>query len=83
MGAAVALKFAKTYPVVVLARKLESYATLVSGIKERSGFVLEILTDESRVRSIKEAFMPLIVNSARILLVWCRLIFPYKGLSSQ
>jgi NAD(P)-dependent dehydrogenase (short-subunit alcohol dehydrogenase family) len=55
-GAAVAHRFAKAYPVVVLARKPESYANLVSEIKEQGGYALGISTDVSSEDSVKQAF---------------------------
>lgn len=55
-GAAVARKFAEAYPVVVLARRAESYASLVSEINASGGFAMGIPTDVSSAESIKEAF---------------------------
>lgn len=55
-GAAVAHKFAKAYPVVLLARKPESYNSLVDEIKAQGGFALGVSTDVSSEDSIKNAF---------------------------
>jgi NADP-dependent 3-hydroxy acid dehydrogenase YdfG len=55
-GAAVAHKFAAKYPVVLLARRADSYATLVSGIKANGGKALGIPTDVSSAESVNEAF---------------------------
>lgn len=55
-GAAVARRFAKQYPVVLLARKAESYATLVDDIKRDGGHAFGIPTDVSSRSSIEEAF---------------------------
>ncbi|KAK0635136.1 short chain dehydrogenase [Bombardia bombarda] len=46
-GRSVALKFAKTYPVVLLARKPESYNDIVAEIKAAGGQAIGISTDLS------------------------------------
>jgi NADP-dependent 3-hydroxy acid dehydrogenase YdfG len=55
-GAAVARKFAKTYPVVLLARKAESYDPLVSEIDVTGGSAVGIPTGVGNADSVKEAF---------------------------
>lgn len=55
-GAAVVRKFAKAYPVVLLARKEESYKSLVNEINEAGGSALGIATDVSVGGSITAAF---------------------------
>ncbi|QDS76713.1 hypothetical protein FKW77_000940 [Venturia effusa] len=55
-GAALALKFAKKYPVVLLARRPESYLTLVEDIKKDGGEAVGISTDVASEESVKKAF---------------------------
>lgn len=55
-GAAVAHKFAAKYPVILLARRAESYTTLVNEIKAKGGEAFGIPTDVSSAESVKEAF---------------------------
>ena len=55
-GAAVARKFAAAYSVVVLARRAESYVSLVSEINASGGFAIGIPTDVSNADSIANAF---------------------------
>ena len=58
-GAAVARKFALTYPVVLLARNPDNYTSLVSEInanKTGPGKALGISTDVSDAESVKSAF---------------------------
>lgn len=62
-GAAIARKFASNYPVVLLARKPESYKSLVEEINEGGGRALGISADVTDPKSlddmmvnVKEAF---------------------------
>ncbi|KAI0198747.1 NAD(P)-binding protein [Astrocystis sublimbata] len=55
-GRAVALRFAKTYPVVLMARKPESYETTVSEINQAGGRALGITADVTDTKSMKIAF---------------------------
>ena len=55
-GAATALRFAKSYPVVLLARKPESYKDLVEEIKKSGGQAIGISTDTSDPASVTSAF---------------------------
>ena len=55
-GAAVARKFAKVYPVVLLARSEDSYKSLVDEIKGTGGSAIGISTDVSSGDSIRAAF---------------------------
>lgn len=55
-GRSVALRFAKTYPVVLLARKPESYNDIVSEIKASGGQAIGISTDTSDAKSVVSAF---------------------------
>lgn len=55
-GRSVALKFAKTYPVVLLARKPESYASVVDEIKKSGGQAVGISTDTADPKSVASAF---------------------------
>ncbi|KAH7155213.1 short chain dehydrogenase [Dactylonectria estremocensis] len=55
-GRAVALKFAKTYAVVVLARSPESYNDTVAEIKKAGGHALGISTDVADAASVNSAF---------------------------
>ncbi|KAK7422035.1 hypothetical protein QQZ08_009684 [Neonectria magnoliae] len=55
-GRAVALKFAKAYPVVVLARTPESYSDIVTEIKKAGGHALGISTDVVNPASVNSAF---------------------------
>ena len=55
-GRSVALKFAKAYPVVLLARKPESYQDIVSEIKKDGGQALGISTDTSDPNAVSSAF---------------------------
>jgi NAD(P)-dependent dehydrogenase (short-subunit alcohol dehydrogenase family) len=52
----VALRFAQAYPVVLLARKPESYTDIVSEIKQQGGEALGISTDLSDTQSVASAF---------------------------
>jgi NAD(P)-dependent dehydrogenase (short-subunit alcohol dehydrogenase family) len=54
-GASVARKFAKTYPVVLLARKPENFESLAKEINASGGKALGISTDVSDVASLKNA----------------------------
>lgn len=56
IGRSVALKFAKTYPVVLLARKPENYETIVKEINSSGGRAIGISTDVSSPSSVKNAF---------------------------
>jgi NAD(P)-dependent dehydrogenase (short-subunit alcohol dehydrogenase family) len=55
-GRSVALKFAKTYPVVLLARKPESYSSIVEEINKSGGQAVGISTDTSDPKSVASAF---------------------------
>ncbi|KAL2135223.1 hypothetical protein VTI74DRAFT_9315 [Chaetomium olivicolor] len=55
-GRSVALRFARSYPVVLLARKPESYADIVSEIKQHGGEALGISADTSDPQSVASAF---------------------------
>ncbi|RDW79473.1 7-alpha-hydroxysteroid dehydrogenase [Coleophoma cylindrospora] len=55
-GAAVARKFAEAYPVVLLARRAESYDKLVKEINESGGSAVGIATDVANADSVKAAF---------------------------
>ncbi|KAK4202589.1 hypothetical protein QBC40DRAFT_276208 [Triangularia verruculosa] len=55
-GRSVALRFAKTYPVVLLARNPQSYTDIVSEIKSSGGEALGISADTSDADSLASAF---------------------------
>jgi NAD(P)-dependent dehydrogenase (short-subunit alcohol dehydrogenase family) len=55
-GRAAALRFAKVYPVVVLARKPESYNDVVTEIKQAGGQAIGISADTSDPKSVASAF---------------------------
>lgn len=55
-GRSVALRFARSYPVVLLARKPESYSEIVSEIKQQGGQAFGISTDTSDSQSVASAF---------------------------
>ncbi|EPE25622.1 NAD(P)-binding Rossmann-fold containing protein [Glarea lozoyensis ATCC 20868] len=55
-GRSVALKFAKTYPVVLLARNPANYESIVEEIKSSGGTALGISTDVSNPESVTKAF---------------------------
>jgi NAD(P)-dependent dehydrogenase (short-subunit alcohol dehydrogenase family) len=55
-GRSVALKFAKTYPVALLARNPANYESIVKEIKASGGRAIGISTDVSSESSIKNAF---------------------------
>lgn len=55
-GAACARRFAKSYPVVLLARNPSNYDSLVSEIKSSGGTATGISTDVSSESSVKAAF---------------------------
>jgi len=50
------LKFGKTYPVVLLARKPENYESIVKEINSSGGRAIGISTDVSSPTSVKSAF---------------------------
>jgi NADP-dependent 3-hydroxy acid dehydrogenase YdfG len=52
----VALKFAKTYPVALLARNPANYESIVKEIKDAGGQAIGISTDVASESSIKNAF---------------------------
>lgn len=54
-GAAVARKFGKAYPVVLLARTPESYTDLAKEINSSGGKAIGISTDVSDAKSIESA----------------------------
>jgi len=55
-GAAIVRKFAKSYPVVLLARSPESYKDLAKEINSTGGKAIGISTDVSDEQSVKSAF---------------------------
>ncbi len=55
-GRSVALRFAKDYPVVLLARKPESYKDIVAEIKAAGGTAVGISTDLTDPQSVASAF---------------------------
>lgn len=54
-GASVARKFAKTYPVVLLARKPENFESLANEINKSGGKAIGISTDVSSQSSLQDA----------------------------
>jgi short-subunit dehydrogenase len=52
----VAIKFAKTYPVVLLARNPANYESIVQEIKSSGGQAIGISTDVASESSVKNAF---------------------------
>lgn len=55
-GASCARRFAKTYPVVCLARKPESYNDIVDEINKSGGKAIGVSTDISSQESVDAAF---------------------------
>jgi NAD(P)-dependent dehydrogenase (short-subunit alcohol dehydrogenase family) len=55
-GRSLALRFARAYPVVLLARKPESYEAIVSEIRQQGGEALGISADTADAASVKSAF---------------------------
>jgi len=55
-GRSVALKFAKTYPVALLARNPDNYESIVKEIKAAGGQAIGIATDVSSESAVKSAF---------------------------
>ncbi|KAK3344091.1 hypothetical protein B0T25DRAFT_317500 [Lasiosphaeria hispida] len=55
-GRSVALRFAKAYPVALLARKPESYNDIVAEIQKAGGQAIGISTDTADPESVKSAF---------------------------
>jgi NAD(P)-dependent dehydrogenase (short-subunit alcohol dehydrogenase family) len=55
-GRSVALKFSKQYPVVLLARKPESYSSIVDEIRQAGGHAIGISTDTADRKSVDAAF---------------------------
>ncbi|TAQ89369.1 hypothetical protein B7494_g2320 [Chlorociboria aeruginascens] len=55
-GRSVALKFAESYPVVLLARNVENYESIVEEIKSSGGQAVGISTDVSSPSSVSSAF---------------------------
>lgn len=55
-GGAAALRFARAYPVVLLARRQESYAGVVAEIEKAGGKAIGISTDISDAASVRAAF---------------------------
>jgi NAD(P)-dependent dehydrogenase (short-subunit alcohol dehydrogenase family) len=56
LGRSVALKFAKTYPVALLARNPANYESIVEEIKASGGHAIGISTDVSSPTSVTNAF---------------------------
>ncbi|CAM1501314.1 Fc.00g104760.m01.CDS01 [Cosmosporella sp. VM-42] len=54
-GRAVALRFAQTYPVVLLARKPESYSDIVKDIKSTGGQAIGISADATDAKTLDSA----------------------------
>jgi NAD(P)-dependent dehydrogenase (short-subunit alcohol dehydrogenase family) len=75
-GAALAHKFATKYNVILLARREESYAQLVSDIKEGGGVALGIPTDVSSKDSVEEAFRTIGENFGKDSSCAVRITFP-------
>lgn len=55
-GAAIARKFAQSYPVVLLARNPDNFSSLVSEINGNNGTAIGISTDVSSAESVRNAF---------------------------
>lgn len=55
-GRSVALRFARAYPVVVLARSPSSYSDIVAEIKQQGGEALGVSADTSDPQSVASAF---------------------------
>lgn len=55
-GRSVALKFAKTYPVALLARNPANYESIVKEINDAGGKAIGISTDVSSASAVKNAF---------------------------
>ena len=55
-GAAVARRFAKSYPVALMARQSSSYEPLVAEINKSGGRAIGISTDVANSSSVKNAF---------------------------
>lgn len=55
-GSFVARRFAKAYPIALLARNPESYEALVKEINNDGGKAIGISTDASQEESVKSAF---------------------------
>jgi NAD(P)-dependent dehydrogenase (short-subunit alcohol dehydrogenase family) len=55
-GRSVALKFSKTYPIVLLSRSASSYEEIVSEIKASGGHAFGVATDVTDSASTKAAF---------------------------
>lgn len=56
LGRATALKFAKTYPVVLLARNADNYTTIVKEIEDSGGRAIGITADATNPTSLASAF---------------------------
>lgn len=55
-GAAAALKFAKSYPVVLLARQAKNYEPIVDQIRAAGGSAFGYTADAADSKSVDEAF---------------------------
>jgi NAD(P)-dependent dehydrogenase (short-subunit alcohol dehydrogenase family) len=55
-GRSLSLKFAQTYPVVLLSRSSNSYSDIVEEIKSSGGQAVGISTDVTDPASVKSAF---------------------------
>ena len=55
-GASLARKFAPSYPVVLLARKPESYNSIVDEINKSGGTAVGVSTDVTDAKSVSAAF---------------------------
>ncbi|KAK7699763.1 hypothetical protein SLS64_011375 [Diaporthe eres] len=56
IGRATALRFARTYPVVLVARNADSYSGLVDEIKASGGKAIGVAADVSRPDAMRSAF---------------------------
>jgi NAD(P)-dependent dehydrogenase (short-subunit alcohol dehydrogenase family) len=55
-GRATALRFAKTYPVVLMARRPESYRETVAEINQAGGKAVGVISDVTDPKSVESAF---------------------------
>jgi NAD(P)-dependent dehydrogenase (short-subunit alcohol dehydrogenase family) len=56
IGRATALKFAQSYPVVVLSRRAENYTDVVADIEKAGGKAIGVSADVADPASLKSAF---------------------------
>jgi len=55
-GRSVAIRFSKSYPVILLSRNTSSYSSVVEEINKAGGKAIGISTDTSDAESLKVAF---------------------------